>query len=110
MNLSKTMRRLGLGVALIAGTMVVADGAMAQTVIPGVGVIIKKNPGGGAIIKGNSDGKGEVVFKGLEASSYKVCTADRSTCQNFDVSKTGVLKLMSAQNAKNPKRVEFVLW
>jgi hypothetical protein len=110
MNISKTMRRLGLGLCLIAGSMVVAGEAMAQTVIPGVGVIIKKNPGGGAIIKGNSDGKGEVAFKGLETGSYKVCTTDRSSCQNFDVGKTGVLMLMTVQNAKNTKKVEFVLW
>lgn len=41
--------------------------------IPGIDVVIQKQPGGGAIVaRGSTDAKGEIVLKDLPAGAYKV--------------------------------------
>jgi hypothetical protein len=101
MNISKTTKAFALATALFTttfsgsglqvmalgagGVMMMAGEAMAQNTIPGVGVIIKKNPGGGAIVKGVSDDNGEVAFK-LEAGDYSVTVGDNKQ-QDFTIAK-----------------------
>ncbi|MCF8512192.1 MAG: hypothetical protein K9G43_12135 [Rhodobacteraceae bacterium] len=82
-----------LGAAALALT---AGQAMAQNNIPGVGVIIKKNPGSGAIMEDKSDDKGMLEFSGLEPGEYSVCFADDEgkgdSCADVKVDKEGVIR------------------
>jgi hypothetical protein len=41
-------------------------------------------------------------------SITQCCPTDRSTCQNLDVGKEGVLMLLTVESEKDPKKVEFM--
>ena len=76
-----------LGAGALALT---AGAAMAQSQVPGVGIIIKRKPGNAPIARGVSDANGAVSFK-LEPGAYSV-TVGRNKPQNFTIAKgqTGV--------------------
>lgn len=68
--------RFGVFAALICAAGVAwAGGAIAQTQnnpIPGIDVVVKKQPAGVLIARGQADAKGEIVLKDLPAGDYAV--------------------------------------
>ncbi len=75
-------------VVLGAGSVALAAGSVAaqQNTIPGVGVIVKKNPGSGAIVRGPSNKDGIFNTTGLQPGSYSV-TVGNTAPQDIEVPK-----------------------
>ena len=103
-----------LGVVTLALT---AGQAMAQTVIPGVGQVVKKKPGNSPIAKGVSDDNGMFEHKGLEPGEYSVCFADDrgkgESCADVKVGKNGTIRAQTLfdekRKAANPEYTGHVI-
>lgn len=91
-----------LGVAALALT---TGQAMAQTGIPGVGVVVKKKPGNAPIAEDKSDDNGMLEVSGLEPGEYSVCFAEDEgkgeSCADVKVDKEGTIR---AQTLFDDKR------
>lgn len=123
MNRSFMPKTLALGAALMASLLssppvqiasfgaaalaLTAGQAMAQTVIPGVGTVVKKKPGDSPIAKGTSNEEGNLEYTGLEPGAYSVCFADDEgkggSCADVRVGKKGTIR---AQTVFDEKRKE----
>ena len=79
------------GLALTAvGAALWATPALAQNTIPGVGVIVKKNPGSGNIIA-PTDNNGVINLSGLEPGDYEVKLLGNSAPMTMAVGRDGML-------------------
>ncbi len=91
----------GVMLPLVAGGMVFTAGeALAQTVIPGVGTVVKKKPGDASIAKGVSDENGEVRFEGLEPGDYTV-TVGENKPQDFSIKEKGIVVIIVVEGEKH---------
>ena len=91
------------GAALVAaGTAALwASPALAQTGIPGVGVVVKKKPGNAPIIA-PSDANGEVRITGLEPGEYSVRVIEGAEEVTMRVGRDGRLAFVAWEDAKAP--------
>lgn len=89
------------GAAVVAaGTLALwATPALAQTSIPGVGTVIKKNPGNTPIIA-PSDTNGEVRLTGLEPGEYTVQVFEGQQPMPLKVGRDGRLAFVAYEDVK----------
>ena len=76
-----------------------ASPALAVNNIPGVGIVVKKQPGDAAIVA-PSDANGEVRFTGLEPGTYTVQVIGSSQQANMKVGEDGQLAFVAYEDAK----------
>ena len=91
------------GAALVAaGTAALwASPALAQSQVPGVGIIIKKKPGNAPIIA-PSDANGEVRLTGLEPGEYSVRVFEGAEEVTMRVGRDGRLAFAAWEDVKAP--------
>jgi len=88
------------GVALsVAGAAMWASPALAQTGIPGVGLVVKKKPGNAPIVV-PSDANGEVRLTGLEPGEYEVKLLGKSAPVTMEVGRDGKLAFVARRDVK----------
>jgi hypothetical protein len=91
----------GVALPLLAGGMFFTAGeALAQTGIPGVGIVVKKKPRDAPIAKEVSDENGEVRFEGLEPGDYTV-TVGENKPQDFSIKEKGIIVIIMVEGTEH---------
>ena len=99
------------GLAALGLSLLVSGQAMAQSTIPCVGTVVKKNPGAGIVKSAKSDDNGSFAFQGLEAGNYRVCLENGTGCADTTVGKNGTihgLTVFDEDRAKASKKHNYV--
>jgi hypothetical protein len=94
---------------LCAVAFVIACGSSAfatNNPIPGIDIIVQKDPQGNAVFKGTTDAKGEVTIKELPSGRYKFVLSGKGTGKGPEPAKihgsTAIVALLALSTGKEP--------
>jgi hypothetical protein len=100
-----------LGAALCALAFVVAcvpSAFASNQPIPGIDVVVKKQPAGGITLKATTDAKGEITIKELPAGRYTIELGGKGTGKGPEPAmikgSTAIVALLALSTGKEPVR------